>query len=264
MSGSSDYPTIVNLLGILGNSFAIVFFLMPILMIRDMIKTKVTTHIPWLLFFFTILNCEFWMIYGLLIKAWPVYLCNGFGFVTNQIYLILFCLYLENTKFLQKLVYISLLLFSFTTIFIVFYYDIQNKELCGGIACTMNILMFASPLQKLREVYEKKDNTYIPIHVSVCIVLNCIIWTSYGIFKNLDWFIIIPNTLGLMLSIFQVYLWFEFKEETEKRQLEKATGNKQEDGDGSGDELKSVQITTTTNHETLPVNNVTAPQPNKI
>jgi solute carrier family 50 protein (sugar transporter) len=263
MSESSDHPIIVNFLGILGNSFAIILFLLPIIIMKDMIKTKATNHIPWLLFFFTILNCEFWMIYGLEIKAWPVYLCNGFGFVTNQIYLILFCIYLENTKLLQKLIYICLLLFSFSTIFVFFYYYIQNKELCGGIACTMNILMFASPLQKLREVYEKKDNTYIPIHISVCLVLSCIIWTTYGIFKKMDWFIIIPNALGLFLSVFQVYLWFEFKEETERRQLEKSTRTNDQHGDGSGDELKSVEVVIT-NQENTAVNNSTPTLQNKI
>jgi solute carrier family 50 protein (sugar transporter) len=237
-------PPIVNVLGVLGNSFAIIFFLIPTLMIRDMIKTKNTSTIPWLLFIFTILNCEFWMIYGFKIKAWAVYLCNAIGIFSNHIFLILFFLYVENTKLLNKLIYILTLLVSFTTIFVIFHFAIQNKNIVGGIACAMNIFMFAAPLQKIKEVYEKKDNTYIPIYISICLVLNCLIWISFGCFKNMDYFIIIPNTLGLCLSLFQVYLWFKFKEDTDRRLLEEENQVKHvklEDGDHSDEELKSVK-----------------------
>ncbi len=203
--------TITDTLGLLGNIFAIVFFLIPLWMIFNMIKTKNTSTVPWLLFIFTILNCEFWMIYGLKLKAWPVYICNGVGIVTNHFYLIMYFFYLERPM-IVKFTNSILLLASFSVIFAVFFIYIENTKLIGSIACVMNILMFASPLQKIGEVYEKKDNSYIPIHVSLSLVINCCIWILYGCFKEMDYFIIIPNVLGLLLSSFQVYLWFQFRE----------------------------------------------------
>jgi solute carrier family 50 protein (sugar transporter) len=205
--------SITDILGLFGNAFAIVFFIIPSLIIKDLIKTKNTSTIPWLMFLFTILNCEFWMIYGLKIKAWPVYFCNGIGIITNVFYLIIFFLYLESRKIYDRFFMILLLLISISTIFVVFYNFIENKNILGGIACAMNICMFASPLQNIREVYVKEDNSFIPIYASLCLVLNCIIWVSYGCFKGMDYFIIIPNAIGLVLSVFQVYLWIKFRKD---------------------------------------------------
>jgi solute carrier family 50 protein (sugar transporter) len=223
--------TITDLLGLFGNLFAIVFFLIPIWMIINLIKTKKIETIPWLLFIFTILNCEFWLIYGLKLKAWPVYVCNGFGITTNFFYLITFYLFL-NKSILIKVIYIVISFSSFILIFAVFYYFITNIQLIGAIACTVNILMFATPLQKIREVYEKKDNSFIPIHVSFSLVVNCFIWILYGCFKEMDYFIIIPNFLGLLLSCFQIYLWFLFRDTTPIFQQIKSDSN-------SGEELKT-------------------------
>ena len=116
--------TITETLGLIGNIFAIVSFFIPLWIILNMTKTKNTSTVPWLLFIFTILNCEFWMIYGLKLKAWPIYVCNGVGIVTNHFYLIMFFLYLERETFF-KFIYTFLLLFSFSLIFAVFYFFVE-------------------------------------------------------------------------------------------------------------------------------------------
>jgi uncharacterized protein with PQ loop repeat len=225
--------TITDLLGIFGNIFAIVFFIIPIWMIINMIKTKKVDTIPWMLFIFTILNCELWLIYGLKLKAWPVYVCNGVGIVTNFFYLISFYVFIDKTT-LVKIIYSIITISSFVLIFSVFYFFITNTQLIGSLACIVNILMFATPLQKISEVYQKKDNSFIPIHVSFSLVINCCIWVLYGIFKEMDYFIIIPNFLGLVLSCFQIYLWFLFKDSTPVFHQVKSDGN-------SGEELKTEE-----------------------
>ena len=72
-------------------------------------------------------------------------------------------------------------------------------------------------------------------------IINCILWISYGIVKNQDWFIIIPNALGLMLSCFQTYLWFKFRREENKfeevAEIAEITEEKKNNSGDSSEEL---------------------------
>ncbi len=75
-----------------------------------------------------------------------------------------------------------------------------------------NILMFAAPMQKLVEVFKNKDSSFIPIWVSLTMVLCSTVWIGYGYFKNKDLFLIIPNSIGLTICLVQVILYFVFKQ----------------------------------------------------
>jgi uncharacterized protein with PQ loop repeat len=202
--------TILDILGLTGNIFAIIFFVLPVLIIIELCKKKDTSKITWLLFLFTILNCELWMIYGLKINAWPVSVCNGFGLFSNFFFLLIYLMFLDLGNFI-KFIYLLSILSGILIVHIIFYIYVKKNELVGILACVFNVMMFAAPLQNISKVYELKDNTFIPIHISIILLLNTITWTSYGILKSMDYFIIIPNVLGFLLTTFQIYLWFIFK-----------------------------------------------------
>lgn len=249
----TDYPITLIILGYIANILSVILYLCPISIMVDMIKTKNTDKIAWMVFLSTILTCQFWVIYSLKIKDKPIFISNVSGFIINQVYLILFTIYLENTNFLLKSLYIILQLFSFQSVTLVFHFYVTNKELCGIIACIMRVYLFASPIQKIREVYKHKDNTYIPIHIAVTLFLICVNWTIYAILlRKLDWFIFIPNGLGVLLSTFSIYVWFIFKEETEHREHENFTRKIQE----QRNDTKNLSIVeaSTTDEETTFVN----------
>ena len=191
--------TILDVLGLSGNIISIVFFFLPMLIIIELFQKKDTSKIPWLLFIFTCLNCEVWAIYGIKINAWPIYVCNGFGLITNLFYLISYFLFINESK-IRKSSYLALILLGFLIIELFFHFHIKNNDLVGGIACLLNVFMFASPLQNISKVYKLKDNSFIPIHISICLVINCIIWTSYGILKSMDYFIIFPNVSPILFN----------------------------------------------------------------
>lgn len=246
---------LVDIIGLLCNIIAIVFFFIPITNMVLVAKTKDTSKVPWLLFIFTILNCEFWVIYGIKINAWPIYFCNGTGIFTNLLYLSIYFLCQIYKLLWKRIFYISLVLLSFCLSFSVFYTYIKDQNLFGSLACTMNILMFVSPLQNLHLVLKKKDNSFIPINISLCLVVNCMLWTTYGIFKNRDYFMIIPNSIGLLLSILQCVLWLKFRQTSGKmkHQKEQSNFNKEnkkdfnkiceeaEEAPGSDEEMKNSQ-----------------------
>ena len=149
------------------------------------------------------------MIYGLKIDAWPVWLCNSVGIVTNHIYLTIFLIYLD-VHINKKIIFIASLYSSFVLSFGLVYLFLDVKVI-GYIAMIWNILMFAAPMQKLVEVFKKKDSSFIPISVCFAMVLCSTIWIGYGYFKNEDLFIIIPNSIGLTICLVQIILYFIFK-----------------------------------------------------
>lgn len=220
---------IQDVFGGIGNFLAIVFFIVPAFNIVELCRTKDVSKIPWILFIFTILNCEYWSIYGLKVKAWPIYVCNSIGIFTNHIYLSVYIFYLDY-KFGLKSILILVLYATSLAIFIISYILISNAQLVGSIAMIMNIFMFFSPLQNIAKVFELKDNSFIPIEISVCLVLNCITWLTYGILKKVDYFIIIPNGIGLIINLYQIYLWFKFNKNRElsKRNIHNSNSSDEE------------------------------------
>jgi solute carrier family 50 protein (sugar transporter) len=204
---------ITDILGIIGNALSILFFIIPATIIVEYIRTKDHDKVPYLLFVFSILNCEFWAIYGAKINAWPLIACNAVGLFTNHIFLTLFIVYL-NIELLKKVLLILGLYLGFALTFTLFFVLIKNANIFGAIAMIMNILMFISPLQNLHKVIKLQDNTFIPIYVSSTLILNCIAWALYGYFKNIDVYVIIPNVLGLALAITQVILWSVYKKDS--------------------------------------------------
>jgi solute carrier family 50 protein (sugar transporter) len=207
---------ITDILGAMGNAIAIIFFIVPITIMIDLYRNKDTNKIPYLLFIFTILNCEFWAIYGMKLNAWPIWLCNSVGIVTNHIYLTMFFIYLDIT-INKKITFIASLYVSFVFSFALVYIFVDDTKVVGTIAMIVNILMFISPLQKLIEVIKMKDNSYIPIWVSFTLVLSSIIWIAYGYYKDRDMYIIIPNSIGLTTSLTQVILYFMYRNTEVKR-----------------------------------------------
>lgn len=201
---------ITDVLGGMGNAISILFFIIPITIMLELYRSKDTSKIPYLLFIFTILNCEFWCIYGIKIDAWPVWLCNSVGLVTNHIYITMYFIYL-NVSVNRKIFFIAGLYASFVISFSIVFIFVDNIKIIGNIAMIWNILMFAAPLQKLVEVIKKKDSSFIPIWVSATMVFCSIIWIAYGYFKERDTFIIIPNSIGLTICVIQVVLYFIFK-----------------------------------------------------
>lgn len=201
---------ITDVLGLMGNIIAIVFFLVPITIMINLYKSKDTDKIPYILFIFTIFNCEAWTLYGIKVDAWPIWLCNSVGLLTNHIYLTIFYFYLNISNVL-KILYITSLYVSFVLSFSLSLIYINDVNTIGTIAMIWNILMFAAPLQKLIEVIKKKDNSYIPIWVSYTMMLSSIIWIAYGYYKDKDVYVIVPNSIGLAASLVQIALFYIYE-----------------------------------------------------
>ena len=94
-----------DIIGGIGSATTITYFLSPIFVVYTLIQYgKGADETPFLIYVFTIMNCEFWALYGVIDKTWPVYVTNFTGFALNLTYLIIFILWQNKiSKFNQIL-----------------------------------------------------------------------------------------------------------------------------------------------------------------
>ncbi|CAM6111424.1 unnamed protein product [Calypogeia fissa] len=79
-------------------------------------------------------------------------------------------------------------------------------KVIGAVCVSIGIIQNFAPLMVIRTVIRTKSAEYLPILLSVWIVINGGLWTAYGSWP-FDIFIIIPNVFGVAFGTMQVVLW---------------------------------------------------------
>ena len=202
-----------DIFGFLGTTISIVLFTTPSLDIYRIYKTREgVDKFPYLLFLSLIMNCLFWALYGLTIDSTSIQLCNLYGLIANNIYIIL---YIQSTSLEsnKKNTYIIIILLSQISLLFLFYLLKPTSLFYGLIANFFNILATASTAQNIKQVINNKDISYIAINVVFVYFLNSFIWICYSISIGWDFFIFIPNLIGDIVCGIQIYLYFLYRKE---------------------------------------------------
>ncbi|KAK8960437.1 Bidirectional sugar transporter SWEET16 [Platanthera guangdongensis] len=103
----------------------------------------------------------------------------------------------------------------------------------GSLCAALTVGMYAAPLSAMRLVVKTKSVEYMPFSLSFFLLLNAGIWTVYS-FLVKDFFIGIPNGIGVLLGTAQLTIFFIFKKN--------ARSAKEEDAEKSGLEEGSAQL----------------------
>lgn len=200
-----------DIIGGIGSATTITYFLSPIFVVYTLIRYgKEADETPFLIYVFTIMNCEFWALYGVIDKTWPVYVTNFTGFTLNLTYLIIFILWQNKISKFNRIAIVITLVGGLVLCFLFFYFCIPSKTIIGTLSAVMDMCMCISPFQYVNDMYKEKNNDYIPLSITVFLWLNNLVWTTFGFVKELDCFIILPNFLGLLFNTIQIFMWFQF------------------------------------------------------
>ena len=218
-----------NFIGSIAMIFCIIYFISPIYEISKLIKKQIKTNaMPYLIYFCTILNTETSVLYGILVKSWPFYICNGVGCVLNIIYLIIFILNCKKTPIKKEYLILMLLTLVFGSFF-GFLFLVKNLNVCGTISSFLNTFMIFAPFQKVSDSFKYKDNKFIPVSITLFLFLSCLFFMIYGLMKDLDLYITVPNILGVLFCFSQIFIWFYFeiknKENNENNNFEEEKKN---------------------------------------
>ncbi|WCJ33030.1 Bidirectional sugar transporter SWEET4 [Euphorbia peplus] len=215
-----------NVVGIIGNVISFFLFLSPLPTFFCIIKNKDTQEFQFYPYVATVLNCMFWVLYGLPFVTEDnilVVTINGVGLVLELIYLAIFCYYDKQNKGRKKvalglsaeLIFIAIVVIITITTF----HTHTKRALFVGIFCDVfNILMYSSPLLIMKKVIKTKSVEYMPLFLSLTNFANGCIWTTYALIK-LDMFILISNGIGALAGAAQLILYSCYYNSTPEKEL---------------------------------------------
>ncbi|KAJ6751577.1 hypothetical protein OIU85_002049 [Salix viminalis] len=212
-----------NAVGIIGNVISFGLFLSPVPTFYRICKKKDVQEFQPYPYVATVLNCLFWIFYGLpIIKPDSILVVtiNSVGLVLELIYLSIFCFFDRQNKGRKK-VSLGLLgevifMAAIVAITLLAFHTHEKRILFVGVFCDIfNILMYASPLTIVKKVVTTKSVEFMPLYLSLANFLNGCVWTAYALIK-FDIFILVSNGLGAFFGLLQLVLYAFYYKSTPK------------------------------------------------
>lgn len=143
-------------LGWMGNAISLFFFLCPAVKIYSLYIGKIDyTRIAYLQYVSCIANCLLWSVYGLRRNVVEIWFCNLIGLITNLIYITVY-IYFYAEKSQEKFQIYAILTYSAVLFsYVLFMWIFDSFEIAGNCAMIVNIVLYASPGQKIVKFIKK-------------------------------------------------------------------------------------------------------------
>lgn len=202
----------------IGNGLSIVYFVSPLIEIVRLYKGKINRKsIPMFLLLSILFNCLFWCIFGYLHDPiWiSMMITNGIGLVVNIGLMFLYLsLFLDNAvkPFVGYGFFVVNLLVEITYLI----HELINSQIIskkddslGYIAMVFNVIMYASPITNIVQLFKSKSKDFLPIYTNSIGFFSCTVFIIYGIItKNkATW---ISNSASLAVVVIQIAFWAYF------------------------------------------------------
>ncbi|KEH24860.1 bidirectional sugar transporter SWEET7b [Medicago truncatula] len=209
-----NQSAIRTVVGIIGNVISFGLFFSPAPTFYKIIKKKDVEEFKPDPYLATLLNCAFWVFYGMPFvhpNSLLVVTINGVGLVFEVVYLTIFFIY-ANKKGRKKLLLYLLIEAAFFAIIVLItmlaLHGTTKRSLIVGIICDIfNILMYASPLTIMATVIRTKSVKYMPFWLSLTNFLNGLCWTTYALLHPFDIYVLISNGIGVISGTIQLILY---------------------------------------------------------
>ncbi|KAL2491958.1 Bidirectional sugar transporter SWEET1 [Abeliophyllum distichum] len=86
----------------------------------------------------------------------------------------------------------------------------SRRTFVGVLCATFTIAMYAAPLSVVRIVIQTKSIEYMPFLLSFSLLVNAIVWFTFAMLLK-DYYILVPNTVGIVLGSLQLLVYFMYK-----------------------------------------------------
>lgn len=206
--------TITDTLGWIGTLVSICFFASPAIQFYNLIKKKIGyTDINILIILCNYISSIVWIIYGFAINIKQIKVCHSFGVIFSLIWLWIYLIHFGKKKFTQAMILTILLsVISFST-YILLTIFITDKQVIGEVCFIVCSISYMSPIQLIIKVINSKNYNLFPLYSIIISSVGYSSWTIFGLFIfNPN--IIIPNIVGLTISLVQIILYRVYKNKT--------------------------------------------------
>jgi solute carrier family 50 (sugar transporter) len=115
------------------------------------------------------------------------------------------------------------------------------------VANSACVMYYGAPCSSMYEVIMSKDSSSLHLPMIFVNFLNAILWSVYGYFALNDLFVVVPNTIGLGLSVLQLCLIVLYPASDGDGDSDSAGA-----GDGAGADLEEESLLSSVHDELLP------------
>ena len=178
---------------------------------QQIVRAKSVGNLPLLPYSSMFANCFLWSSYGLLKREVRIWATNGIGIAFALYYFFTFSCHSPPKSptipgSIQQHVRANAVVVAATFASIYLSPISDPASWIGNIAVLFCVAMFGSPLAALRTVLQTKSAKSIPLPFTLATVLNCFLWSVFGVMELNDKNVFVPNLLGLGLGLWQVIL----------------------------------------------------------
>lgn len=211
-----SHEHLVTMFGLLGNIVAFFVYLSPLPTFIKIYKKKSTQDFAAIPYSVALFSSMLTMYYGLNKHEHGIYLItiNSFGILVESIYLGFYFFYasrkirIHTTKLI---VLFNLVLLGAIILFTsLFTSGLLREKVVGWFCAVFAVCVFASPLSVMRQVIKTKSVESLPAGLCLFLTLSALIWFIYGFISH-DFFIAVPNVLGLALGFVQMTLYLIYR-----------------------------------------------------
>ncbi|KAK7266128.1 hypothetical protein RIF29_18768 [Crotalaria pallida] len=236
-----------TIVGVLGNVISFGLFLSPAPTFYGIIKKKDVEEFKPHPYLATVLNCAFWVFYGLPFihpNSTLVLSINAVGLGFEFVYLTIFYIYSSNKGRKKMLIFLLVEGIFFAAIVLITMLTLhgtRKRSLVVGIICDIfNIMMYVSPLTIMAKVIKTKSVKFMPFWLSLANFLNGLCWATYALIHPFDIYVLISNGIGAVSGLVQLALYACY------------CGNKGQDNDDDGDSKPNgVELSTSKGREAV-------------
>ncbi|XP_057962691.1 bidirectional sugar transporter SWEET16-like isoform X2 [Malania oleifera] len=207
------------IVGIIGRTLKYFFSVLHLKTFSGVVKKKSTEDYKALPYITTLLSTSLWTFYGLLKPGGLlVVTVNGTGTVFQFIYVTLFLIYAPNNKKVKLTKLVGLLDVGFLGLVIAItllaFHGDMRLTFSGVICAAFTIGMYAAPLSVMRTVIKTQSVEFMPFPLSFFLFLNASSWSTYALLVK-DYYIGVPNGIGLVLGSSQLLIYAIYKNKSE-------------------------------------------------
>ncbi|EEY67554.1 MtN3-like protein [Phytophthora infestans T30-4] len=151
-------------------------------------------------------NCYVWVLYAYLVdNILPLFAISCFGMFTSVVFGAIYYRFSKDRPHIHKVYLITLAVLVIYTIYYILgttgvtnQSDDAVEKGLGVLSDIVNLVLFASPLETMKQVIQTKDATTLPIIISAIFLLNSTVWTVFAIADD-DMFVMVPNAIGVLI-----------------------------------------------------------------
>ncbi|KAK2664247.1 hypothetical protein Ddye_002821 [Dipteronia dyeriana] len=201
--------------GLLGNLISFIVFLAPVPTFYRIWKKKSIEGFQSVPYVVSLFSAMLWIYYATMKTDVSLLITiNAFGCFIETLYIVLFIAFASKQARISTLRLLFVMIFGgFCAIFLLSHFLTQGPtrvKVLGWVCDSFTVCVFAAPLSVVRLVIRTKSVEFMPFYLSLFLTFNAIAWFFYG-FLLKDYYIAVPNILGLIFGILQMILYIVYK-----------------------------------------------------